>query len=217
MNAAISAAWKALPESLRSEYKQRAQALKVGSAPPPEATALTAAGASRRASQHLHPHAQPASTLGDVMPPAAVNIAANIGGRQNGAGLNYGAADAVEGAAVPGRAPYPADLGSAEAAPAVTHNGRRDPGHLNEPFHGAHVATEGKQMRLIEEHETSEPTGMMAALDAAEDCPKPGELPQADGVEGMCDTVNAVEGGDAAADSHASLQDAPAADIEPAK
>ena len=70
MNAAISAAWKALPEDLRTQYKQRAQALKLGGAQAPEATTSGAGVPGSHAQNQAH---APATAV-----PAAVNIAAHL-------------------------------------------------------------------------------------------------------------------------------------------
>jgi hypothetical protein len=101
LNAAISAAWRALPENLRTEYKQRAQALKVGSAPPPEATARNTGAPPQHTSAHVCTQAQATGSQAPApAPPAAIDIASSIRGLDND---GEGAKSAVNsGPAAPG-------------------------------------------------------------------------------------------------------------------
>lgn len=93
MNAAISAAWKALPEKLRTEYKQRAHALKVGSALPSQPAALNVAASQSNTGAQVYSsmHARAANDSETcVAQTSAVNIAANVGSIVNDGAVEGG-------------------------------------------------------------------------------------------------------------------------------
>ena len=103
LNAAISAAWKALPEDIRTQYKQRAQALKVGSAPPPEGATSAAVGHSGHAPSQAQAHTLGAVAGAANAVPAAVNIAAHLTDLGDSAALSNGPlVDRQDFEAVPG-------------------------------------------------------------------------------------------------------------------
>lgn len=207
LNAAISAAWKALPEHLRSEYKQRAQALKVGSAAPPEAAALNAVDPSSHAGKHKHVHAQATAVNSAV--PAAVNIAANICGLGTGGdvGLGDGSVDGMEGSsmhAVPGSFTTQSGATHAPEEPSVAH-------YPPPPFNGADAATGTQLEHSLQGNDASESAGMMSALAGAGEFPDAVQLPQGDGLGGPDAMHDGVE---VTADMHVSMVPAPTVDTE---
>lgn len=211
LNAAISAAWKALPENLRTEYKQRAQALKVGSAPPSDAGGVHATGAAPNSHGGKHMH----RTLHDntvPAPTAAVNIAANIGCiDSSGLGVGSGV-DVRQGGAVHAVAQdLVTGLG---AAPLATQNNSHEALHTQpQPVTGANTQLHAKEAQPLGGIVASEPGVIGQVLIGEENVAVSEQSPQHNGL-GVAGVVNDAEGGEVSADQHVYMVPAPDADTE---